>query len=85
MDAPLVQYKKVKSKKNLLLKLKKYVTYIIGGGSMISHTNGHQPKGREGGGANLLFVDFFPGNCMKLKEIGWGQGRASLTPPWIIQ
>ena len=26
--------------------------------------------GRQGGGANLLFGQIFPENCMKMKEIG---------------
>ena len=45
------------------------------------------PAFPRGGGANskggrkkLLFGQFFPKNCMKLKEFGLG-GRVSLAPP----
>ena len=33
------------------------------------------------GGANLLFGQIFPENCMKMKEIGPRGGRVSLAPP----
>ena len=36
----------------------------------------------EGGGANLIFGQKFPENCMKMKEFGpRGGKRASLAPP----
>ena len=38
--------------------------------------SGRQPKG----GANLLFGQFFPENCMKIKEIG-PRGEARSSPP----
>ena len=46
---------------------------VHSGGSRISKNEGAKPEGS----ANLLFGDFFPENCMKIKEIG-SRGGARL-------
>ena len=57
------------------------------GGSRISHRREHQPQDE---GANLLFCQKFPENCMKMKEFG-SRGRgdprvpgAPLDPPMCL-
>ena len=48
---------------------------LCSGGSRIFPGGGRQlPK-------VLLFFNFVPGNCMKMKEFGLPGGRASLAPP----
>ena len=55
-----------------------HLTVVISGGSRISQRWGRQP---QGGGANLLFCQSFPENCMKMKDFGHRWGGASLAPP----
>ena len=56
-----------------------YVKIFISGGSRISETGG---ANFQGGDKNLLFGQFFPENCMKMKEFGPGGGGA--VPPLFI-
>ena len=61
---------------------------MVSGGSRISQKRVRQPL-KWGGGANRLFDQFFPKNCMKMKEIGLGGGgarpcRIPLDPPMMV-
>ena len=52
------------------------------GGSRISQTVDANPRG---GGCQPIIWQFFPENCMKMKEIGpWGRGEGAHPQRYVI-